>query len=252
MDTTALRRCVGMVRQHALAFTMALAFALPGCTQDLGPRPDYDPGVTAADFVAGIDNPWLPLVPGARWTYEFDEDGEQGVIEVRVLDETREVMGVQATVVRDTETVGGELAEDTWDWFAQDRAGNVWYLGEDTCEYEDGACVDTGGAWEWGKDGALPGVVMWADPAAHMEPYFQEFYWGEAVDEAQYVDAGRHIEVGAGAFDDTITTREWNRLEPGHAELAHYARGVGVILKEPADGQEGSGERLIAYSVPSA
>lgn len=231
------------------------ALALAGCNApdagvDLGPRPDYDPGVTAADFVQGIDNPWLPFKVGSRWVYEATtEDGTERV-EVTVLPETRTILGVQATVVRDTVTLGGELVEDTHDWYAQDRQGNVWYLGEDTCEYEDGECVDTHGAWEWGRDGALPGVVMWADPLAHVgTDYYQEFYWGEAIDQARVVGSGERVTVPAGTYADTVTTLEWNPVE-GRAdseERVHYARGVGVLQKAGTDGP-GEGERLIDFT----
>ena len=85
-------------------------------------------------------------------------------IEVVVTDETREVMGITATVVRDTVTADGELVEDTFDWFAQDTEGNVWYLGEETKEYEGGEVVSTAGSWEAGVDGALPGSSCGPNP----------------------------------------------------------------------------------------
>ncbi len=224
---------------------LALLPLLAGCSSGLGPKPDYDPGLTAADFVKGIDNHWLPLVVGAHWVYV---NGDERV-EVTVQPETRTILGVAATVVRDTVTVDGEVVEDTYDWFGQDRDGNVWYLGEDTCEYEDGECVDRGGAWEWGVDGALPGIVMWAHPVANGTAYYQEFYWGEAIDKAAVIDTGRTITVPAGTFTDTVTTEEWNPLEGGGKELAHYARGVGVVAKEEPD-EPGGGERLVEYYVP--
>lgn len=229
-----------------LGFFAALPLlAVAGCA---APRPDYDPGVSAADFVAGIDNPFLPLTPGSSWRYEADRGDV--VVEVRVLNETRLVNGVAATVVRDTESEDGRVVEDTWDWFAQDQSGNVWYLGEDTCEYEGGVCVDTGGAWEWGVDGALPGVVMWADPAADGAAYFQEFYWGEAVDEAEVIALGRSVSVPAGTFTDTVTTHEWTRLERGSDEVAVYARGVGLVGKWGGTSEPGGdGEVLVAYQV---
>ena len=77
--------------------------------------------------------------------YEGEDDGETERVEVEVLDETRVIEGITATVVRDTVYVDGELAEDTYDWFAQDKDGNVWYLGEDTHEYEDGEAVNAEG-----------------------------------------------------------------------------------------------------------
>lgn len=126
----------------------------------------------------------------------------------------------------------------------------MWYLGEDPCEYEGGECVSTEGAWEWGVDGALPGVVMWADPIANGTAYFQEFYWAEAIDEVAVIELGRTVSVPAGTFTDTVTTREWTRLHGGE-ELAHCPHGVGVVLKEGPD-EPGVGEKLVEFHVPSA
>jgi hypothetical protein len=144
----------------------------------------YTVAVTAADFVSAIDNPYLPFIPGSKWVYEATlEDGtvERNVVEV--LQETRDVNGVNATVIHDTVYLEDQLVEETYDWYAQDKDGNVWYLGEEVDNYENGQLVDHAGSWEWGKDGALPGIIMWADPAAHMnEEYYQEYYAGEAED----------------------------------------------------------------------
>src|SRR5687767_8727014 len=117
------------------------------------------------DFTTEIDNPYLPLATGSRWVYAETEAGEpdQKVV-VQVTGETKSVEnGVEALVVRDTVTEGGELIELTDDWYAQDSAGNVWYLGEDTAEYEDGERVCRCGSFEAGVDGAEPGIVMPAD-----------------------------------------------------------------------------------------
>ena len=151
----------------------------------------YAPELDPADFVDVIDNPYLPYIPGTKWVYEGEDDGEVERVEVEVLDETREIEGITATVVRDTVYVDGELAEDTYDWFAQDKDGNVWYLGEDTHEYEDGKAVNAEGAWEYGKDGALPGIVMLADPTVG-DAYRQEYYEGEAEDMGEVLEVGVH------------------------------------------------------------
>ena len=223
-----------------------LAALLAGCLGP-GPRPDYDPHVTAADFVQGVDNPFLPWPPGASWVYESDSER----IEVRVLPEGKDIQGVHATAVRDTVFSGGEMAEDTVDYYGQDRSGSVWYLGEDTKEYEHGKVVSTEGAWEWGVRGALPGVVMWAHPAANGTPYFQEFSWPDALDEAAVKDVGQAVTVPAGSFSDTVVTKEWTRLEHGE-ETAYYARGIGLVVKGPTGGSAGEQEKLVSYSVPGA
>src|SRR5687768_15919643 len=128
------------------------------------PAASYYPDIDPAAFVSVIDNPYLPLEPGTTLVYEGRSDGERELIVVTVTDQTKEILGVTATVVRDRVFVNSELAEDTFDWYAQDRHGNVWYLGEDTKEYEEGKVVTTEGSWEAGVDGAQPGIIMLADP----------------------------------------------------------------------------------------
>ena len=92
----------------------------------------YSQTIDATDFVAGVHHPFYPLQPGSRWVYEGAEH-----VEVTVLPETKLILGVAATVVRDRVFVDGKLAEDTLDWYAQDRDGNVWYFGEDTKAFKD-------------------------------------------------------------------------------------------------------------------
>lgn len=205
---------------------------------DPGDGGEYEVAVEPSDFVTGIDNPWLPLIPGSTWVYE--SVGGEGVerIEVVVLDETREVMGIPATVVRDTVTVDGELVEDTYDWYAQDIDGNVWYMGEETAEYEDGEVISTAGAWEAGVDGALPGIVMLADPTVG-DAYRQEYYAGEAEDMAEVVRVGVAAELADGSFENLIVIEEWTPLEPEVVEEKSYASGVGVVLEEVVEGGSG-------------
>ncbi len=144
----------------------------------------YEPGIVPTAFVREIDNPYLPLTPGLTLIYEGVSDGERERVEVTVTSETKQVMGVTATVVRDRAFAGGELVEDTFDWFAQDRQGNVWYFGEETAEYKGGEVVTRAGSWEAGVDGARPGIVMLAEPQVG-DTYRQEYYEGEAEDMAR-------------------------------------------------------------------
>ena len=202
------------------------------------------PDVSVATFVTGIDNPYSPMPVGATWTFEAEgEDGSER-IEVSVLAETRVINGVVATVVRDTAYLDERVAEDTRDWFAQDSVGNVWYLGEDTCEYEEEACVDTGGSWEWGVDGALPGIVMPASPTVDGQPYYQEYKVGEAEDVGEVVALGESVTVPAGTFDDCVKTHETSTLELDATEYKYFCRGVGLALVEEPDIQE----KLVATS----
>lgn len=190
----------------------------------------YRPSIDPAGFTTTIDNPFMPLVPGTTFIYE----GAGERVEVTVTSDTRQVMGVETVVVRDTATVKGKVIEDTSDWFAQDRAGNVWYFGEATKSFEDDPAGDPAGSWEAGVDGAQPGIVMLADPQGG-DVYRQEFYAGEAEDLALVRQLDDAIKVRAGSFDGVLVTEEWTPLEPDHIEHKFYARGVGLV-----------GERVIA------
>jgi hypothetical protein len=205
---------------------------------DPGDGGRYEPRVSPSDFVDGVDHPYFPLRPGSSWVYEGTADGASERIEVLVTPERRQVMGISAVVVRDTVTADGELVEDTFDWYAQDREGNVWYLGEATKEYEDGRVTSTDGSWEAGVDGALPGVVMPARPEVG-DAYRQEYYRGEAEDLAEVVRAGDRARVPFGEVGDLLVTKEWNPFEPRTIEEKSYARGVGLVLEVKTAGGEG-------------
>jgi hypothetical protein len=148
-------------------------------------------------------------------------------------------MGVTTSIVRETEWEDGELVEDTFDWFAQDVDGNVWYFGEDSKEYEDGEVVSTAGSWEAGVDGAKPGIIMQADPQIGLA-YRQEYYAGEAEDMAEVISLTGNATVPYGSFDNVLITREWTPLEPGIEENKYYAMDVGLIMEETVEGGSGS------------
>jgi hypothetical protein len=197
----------------------------------------YEPKIDPADFVEGVDNQWHPLTPGVTRIYEGASEDESIRIETSVLNETRTVIGVECTVMRDTEYIDGELVEDTYDWFAQDVFGNVWYFGEDSREYEDGKEVSTAGSWESGVDGALPGIIMFDNPLAGVS-YRQEYYKGEAEDMAEVIGLEKSKTVAHGSYDNCLQTREWTPLEPGVEEQKYYAAGIGVIYEVAVKGDE--------------
>lgn len=203
---------------------------------DPGDGGDYQPQLDPADFVDGIDNPYLPLVPGSRWVYEGDSEGEREDIEVVVTERTREIEGITAVVVRDTVHVGGVLVEDTYDWFAQDRDGNVWYLGEDSSDFDDeGTLVSKEGSWEYGKDGALPGIVMPAHPRPG-DAYRQEYRPGVAEDMGEVLRIEPEHTIELGTYEDVVVTEDWSPLEPEVIENKWYAPGIGLIYSEHETG----------------
>ena len=198
-----------------------------------------------AAFTTTITNPWWPMRPGTRWvSRETAPDGTRQHVVVTVTRRTvTTAAGVRARVVRDTVTEGGELVEDTRDLYAQDRAGNVWYMGERTAEYEGGRVVSTEGSWEAGVDGAQPGVVMPAHPRPGLR-YRQEYYAGHAEDRASIVAVGEQAQVPAGHFRHVVMTREVNPLEPRVLEFKFNARGVGPVLAIDVSGGAGREELL--------
>jgi hypothetical protein len=203
---------------------------------DPGDGGQYAPVIDAANFVDGVNNPFMPLSPGSRWVYDGESDGEPERAEIVVTDERKAILGVSAIVVRDTVSVAGGVVEDTYDWFAQDREGNVWYLGEASHDIENGVVVDTAGSWEAGVDGAHPGIVMKAAPKVG-DAYRQEYYRGEAEDLAEV------LEVEA----DRVLTQEWNPLEPDVVEEKTYQRGVGLVGEEKVRGAEGA-MKLVSFT----
>jgi hypothetical protein len=187
---------------------------------------DLDP----ADFVDTIDNPFLPLLQGSVWRYrETDPEGARMRVKVSVTSRTRPILGIDATVVHDKVTERGDLVENTFDWYAQDVCGNVWYMGENTKEYENGVVVSTEGSWEAGVDGAQPGVVMPADPQVG-QAYRQEFYAGQAEDRAEIASLDEQAQVPAGHFRPVIMTKDTTPLHPRVLEYKFYAEGIGVVL----------------------
>ena len=199
--------------------------------------PVHMPDISASDFEGVvIDNPYFPLIPGTKWVYEGMTEGGLERIVVEVLSETDIINGVEATVVRDSVFLNGELIEDTIDWYAQDRDGNVWYLGEDTAEYEDGQVVSTEGSFKWGEDGAQPGIIMFADPSAHVnETYKQESYIGEAEDTATLLSANETLSVPYGTFTNVVKTLEFTPLSPFVEEHKYYVEGIGFIKQVNLD-----------------
>jgi hypothetical protein len=196
-----------------------------GCTSSASQEHNaYTPHINPAEFTTTIDNEYFPMKPGTVFVYEGK--GERD--EMSVTHDTKKVMGVECVVVDDRAWEDGKLIEQTYDWFAQDKKGTVWYFGEDTKEYENGKVVSTKGSWEAGVDGAKPGIIMQAHPKVG-QSYRQEYYEGEAEDMARVLSSNASVTVPYGSFDKVIETKEWTPLEPGFYEKKYYARGVGPL-----------------------
>src|SRR5215213_5515639 len=194
-----------------------------------------------ADFTTRIDNPYWPMQKGSRWVYrETDNEGTRQRVVVTVTRRTKMIAnGVRARVVHDAVTEKGTPVEVTDDYYAQDRAGNIWYLGEDTTEYENGKPTSTAGSFEAGVDGAQAGIIMPARPRPGLS-YREEYYAGHAEDKARVVSLREQAGVPFGHFRHVLMTRNTNPLEPRSVEFKFYARGVGPVL---AVGVSGGSDR---------
>jgi hypothetical protein len=226
-----MRRWLTGIGLAAVIAAVALPATFAGARSCNDPLPQGSEPVTLApaDFVPRIDNPYWPMAPGTRWvSREFDFEGSQRVT-VTVLERTREIEGIEATVVHDVVSERGELVENTFDWYAQDVCGNVWYLGENTKEYENGEVLSTAGSWEHGVDGAMAGVIVPGDPKVGLT-YRQEYYAGEAEDAGAIVSLDEQAEVPFGHFRNVLLTKDFSPLAPKVLEYKLYAEGVGPVL----------------------
>lgn len=200
-----------------------------------------------SDFVAAVDNPYFPRIPGMTWAYEGMTDEGLRRTETEVLTETFEILGVDATVVSNRDYLDGELTEDNLDYFAQDRDGNVWYLGEEVANYEKGVLHDHGGSWLAGDDGNIPGIVMLADPTERIgETYLQEHLLDSPRDQAEVISVSERVDVPAGSFDGVLQTHDTSAVELDLDEHKFYATGVGLV--RTIDLTTGDEFLLIAYS----
>jgi hypothetical protein len=197
----------------------------------------YSP-IDPAAFSATIDNPYLPMVPGTRTIYEaHTPDGLQQTT-TEVTRDTKMIMGVKTVVVHDIVSLDAKMVEDTLDWYAQDRDGNVWYFGEATKKLEDGA-ADTSGSFEGGVNGALPGIIMPGHPQVG-DQYRQEYAKGVAEDTGEVLNlTGRETTPLTGPLSDLLVTKDVDLLDPtAPAENKYYARSIGLILTTEAGGRD--------------
>ena len=207
----------------------------------------YNPVIDPANFVATVDNPFYPLTPGTTYVYKGMSEGEVETDTINVTTRTKVVMGVTCIVVEDVVRANGKVAESTFDWYAQDKAGNVWYFGEDSTSYEGGK-ASKAGSWEGGVDGALPGIIMPAAPKLG-DGYRQEYYKGEAEDMAEVVRLDGTATVPYGTFKDLLVTKDFTPLDPSFVENKYYASGIGVVFEHAV---KGASEVLRLVSVKRA
>ena len=197
----------------------------------------YAPHINPSGFTTKIDNKYFLLKPGTTFVYQGNSGGNQERDVMSVTHSTKQIMGVKCVVVDDRVLAGGKLAEKTFDYYAQDKKGTVWYFGENSKEYKNGK-VSTQGSWEAGKHGAKPGIIMQAHPKVG-QSYRQEYLKGSAEDMAKVLDLNGSVKVPYSSFNHVLVSKEWSPLEPGVVAHKYYAAGGGdikeVTVKGPSE-----------------
>lgn len=198
-----------------------------------------DPDVVT--FTLDSTNPYYPLVVGSETILEGEEDGVALRVERRVLSDTQVVAGVETHILEHKAYEGGQIHEIAYNYYVEAEDGTVCYFGEDVEFYEGGELANTDGTWLVGQDGALPGIIMPASPAAG-DVYYQEVSPGIAEDMGR-IEATDATDTFAGQdFEDVLIIQDSNPLEDCEEEEKRYVAGIGEVVDVEL--------RLISYSEP--
>jgi hypothetical protein len=235
MDKKVIPAIAAAVFAGSIVASMTIAGASP--SKGSGSS-GYEPVLDPANFVSVIDNPYYPLPVGRVLVYKGTRDGVKQIDRVTVTDQTKVLEGITATAVTDiAKQPDGTLLEKTTDWFAQDKQGVVWYLGEATKAYNADGTVDTSGSWQAGVNDGEPGIIMEANPQVP-DAYRQEFLAGEAEDTAWTVQRGGSVTVPYGTVHHVLTSLEATVVEPGSYDQKIYAPGLGIVTEHSLTGHE--------------
>lgn len=221
-------KLIGLFVLAALALVWAVGAAAGSVAPAVPPSP--------AEFSSRVDNPWFPLRPGTIDLYRGIKDGQPSRDVFTVTRKTKVIQGVRCTVVLDRLYLHGRLEERTHDWYAQDKAGNVWYFGEETVELNpDGSVKTNEGSWQSGVDGARAGIFMPAHPHRGQSG-LQEFYKGHAQDHFRVLSLSARVDAPGAMSNTALLTREWSPLEPGTVDHKLYVRGIGTVVEQTVKG----------------
>jgi hypothetical protein len=242
-----------LTRAAATGLASLIAFGVSTATAKTPSPPSwaltgpYAPKIDPANFVRTVDNRYFPLKPGTRYHFVGQKGTTPQIDNEVVTHRTKRILGIRSTVVRDTVLQHGKAIERTFDWYAQDKQGNVWYMGEDSLELRHGHLVRASDSWKSGVHGAKPGIIMLGHPHRD-EVYRQEFFPPEALDQARVLGHKGSLTVPAGTFKRPLVTVEWSPSDP-QFEKKDYAAGVGEISeKVTAGGHEAF--RLVSVTRP--
>jgi hypothetical protein len=238
-----------MGHARSCAAVLAAALLLGGCgsTKNNGESSSSSgpPALpSGSHFVRRVDNPWFPLIPGTVLTYKGEDEGVPARDVLRVTNRVEVIHGVRATVIDDRVYKNGRLAERTHDYYAQDRAGNVWYLGEDTATINQGRVTSREGTFRAGRNGARAGIFMPAHPRRGSSGW-QEYYVGHAQDRFRVLDVHNRVTVN-GRTREGMLVQETTPIEPGVIDHKVYARGIGTVREETV---KGGNERFVLASI---
>ena len=236
MGTIALAvLAIGAASGVASSSSSAPASTSPSAS-DLAPvHGAYNPHIDPANFARKVDNRFLPFIPGTRFRYEGVRGTTPQTDTEVVLHKTKRILGIRCTVVRDTVSERGKAVERTFDYYAQDKQGNVWYMGELSLEKQHGRLVKASDSWQSGVNGGKPGIIMPAHPRRG-DAYRQEYYPpGQALDEARVLGRRGRVKVPYGSFERPLVTSERSPLEP-QTEKKYYVAGVGEVKERVVKG----------------
>jgi hypothetical protein len=230
------RRIALIALAAATTAATAAPAASPPSASKLAPiHGPYHPQIHRRNFVRRVDNRFLPFLPGTRFHYEGVSGSTPQADDEVVLHRTKRILGIRATVVRDEVSEHGTVVERTFDYYAQDRQDNVWYMGELALERHHGRLVKASDSWLSGVKGARPGIIMPGRPRRG-DAYRQEYFpRGEALDEARVLGRRGSITVPAGTYRHPLVTSERSPIEP-QTEKKYYAAGVGEVAERVVKG----------------
>lgn len=191
---------------------------------------NYNPQIDPADFSTNITNKYFALPVGKKMVYEAkNEEGKLEKVEIEILKETKKIEGVETVVYLDRVTEDGQLVEETRDYLAQHKNGDVWYFGEEVNNYENGKLKDHAGTFLHGTDGAKAGIWMKAEQKIG-DTYRQEYYKGEAEDARTTVATGLIVKTKLATYNDCVKVYDWTPLDPASREHKYYCSETGTLV----------------------
>ena len=220
----------------AAALATSATLMLGGWVSSASARPPSPKASHFARTSSIVTNPWFPLARGSVYVYDGQKDGKPARDVMTVTPKVKGISGIHAAVVHDRLFLNGRLAERTTDWYAQDRHGTVWYLGEKTAELNArGSVTSTEGSFMDGRDGASGGIFMPAHPAVG-QAFQQEAFKGQAEDRFRILDMAASITTPAVTSTSAMLTEEKTPLEPGVVDHKYYVQGIGTVSEQQVAG----------------